>query len=172
MKKFFLQLLFIVVCSNAFGMADSVVIPIQRKLIHERINEEQVKCDKADGKVDGTIKVSGNEEINLQVTDAVIRKINELQNYIESDPKVATNNEKIRQLNFIFQVVKDFRTEWMTKRLNPVWAPMLIDNFEKILVANIDSINMAPFINEVPYEIGKINTEIFKNNNPFKRQFI
>ena len=59
-----------------------------KKLIHERINEEQVKCDKADGKVDGTIKVSGNEEINLQVTDAVIRKINELQNYIESDPKL------------------------------------------------------------------------------------
>jgi hypothetical protein len=164
MKKLFLQLLFIVGCSNVFGMADSVVIPIQRKLIHERINEEQVKCDKADGKVDGIIKVSGNEEINLQVTDAIIRKINELQNYIESDPKVVTNNEKIRQLNFVLQVVKDFRTEWMTKRLNPVSAPMLIDNFEKILVANIDSINMATYINEVPYEIGKINTEIFKNN--------
>ena len=44
MKKYFLPLLLVVVCSNAFGMADSVVIPIQRKLIHERINEEQAKC--------------------------------------------------------------------------------------------------------------------------------
>lgn len=164
MKKYFLQALLVVVCNSVFGMADSVVIPIQRKLIHERINEEQVKCDKADGKLDGMIKVSGNEEINLQVTDAIMRKINELQNYIELDPKVNTNNEKIRQLSFLLQVVKDYRTEWLSKKLNPVLAPMLISNFEKILLANIDSVSMVPFIVEVPYEIGKINTEIFKAN--------
>ncbi len=164
MKKYFLPLLLVVVCSNAFGMADSVVIPIQRKLIHERINEEQAKCDKADGKLDGMIKVSANEEINLQVTDAIIRKINELQNNIESDAKVASNNEKIRQLNFVFQVVKDFKTEWISKRLNPASAPMLIDNFEEILFANIEGKSMVQYINDVPYEIGKINAEIFKNN--------
>ena len=164
MKKYFLPLLLLAVCSNAFGMADSVVIPIQRKLIHERINEEQAKCDKADGKLDGMIKVSTNEEINLQVTDAIIRKINELQNNIETDVKVASNNEKIRQLNFVFQVVKDFKTEWISKRLNPASAPMLIDNFKEILFANIEGKSMVQFINDVPYEIGKINAEIFKNN--------
>lgn len=164
MKKYFLPALLIVICSNAFGSVDSVVIPIQRKLIHERINEEQAKCDKADGKLDGMIKVSANEEINLQVTDAIIRKINELQNNIESDAKVASNNEKIRQLNFVLQVVKDFRTEWLSKRLSPVFAPLLISNFEEILIANIDGKSMTQYINEVPYEIGKINTEIFKNN--------
>ena len=164
MKKYFLPALLIVICSNAFGSVDSVVIPIQRKLIHERINEEQAKCDKADGKLDGMIKVSANEEINLQVTDAIIRKINELQNNIESDAKVASNNEKIRQLNFVLQVVKDFRTEWISKRLNPASAPILIDNFEQILFANIDGKSMVQYIQEAPYEIGKINTEIFKNN--------
>ncbi len=164
MKKYFLPALLIVICSNAFGSVDSVVIPIQRKLIHERINEEQAKCDKADGKLDGMIKVSANEEINLQVTDAIIRKINELQNNIENDAKVASNNEKIRQLNFVLQVVKDFRTEWISKRLNPASAPMLIDNFEQILFANIDGKSMVQYIHEAPYEIGKINTEIFKNN--------
>jgi hypothetical protein len=164
MKKYFIQLLLIAVCNSVSGMADSVVIPIQRKLIHERINEEQGKCDKADGKLDGMIKVSGNEEINLQVTDAIMRKINELQNYVEIDPRVTTNNEKIRQLSFILQVVKDYRTEWVSKKINPVLAPMLIGNFEKILLANIDSLSMVPLILEVPYEIGKINTEIFKNN--------
>ena len=164
MKKYFLPALLIVICSSAFGSVDSVVIPIQRKLIHERINEEQAKCDKADGKLDGMIKVSANEEINLQVTDAIIRKINELQNNIESDAKVASNNEKIRQLNFVLQVVKDFRTEWISKRLNPASAPILIDNFEQILFANIDGKSMVQYIHEAPYEIGKINTEIFKNN--------
>ncbi len=168
MKRYFLQFILLLVFGNAYALSDSTVIPIQRQRNHERINEEQVKCDKADGKLDGMVKVSGNDEVNLQVTDALIRKINALQDFIETTNKVATNNEKIRQLNYVQEVVVNFRTEWVTKKLNPVLAPMLIDNFEKILKANIDSQSMAPFIDAVPYEIGKINAEIFKNNKGYK----
>jgi hypothetical protein len=167
MKKIFIPFILIIVCGNAFGRADSTVIPIQRQRNHEQINKEQLKCDKADGKLDGMIKVSGNEEINLQVTDALIRKINVLQDFIETDNKVVTNNEKIRQLNYIQEVVKKFITEWKSKNLNPVLAPLLIDNFEKIMKANIDSRSMAAYIEEVPYEIGKINAEIFKSNKGY-----
>jgi hypothetical protein len=168
MKKYFFHLLLLlVVYSNVSGMSDSTVIPIQRQRNHELIKEEQQKCDKADGKADGMIKVSANEEINLQVTDAIMRKINVLKDYIETSDKIATNNEKIRQLNFVHDVLVNFRTEWKAKKLNPVLAPVLIDNFEKVLKANIDSASIAPGINEVPYEIGKINAEIFKNNKGY-----
>ena len=167
MKKYFLPFIFMVFFGDAYGLADSVIVPIQRQRNHERIKEEQVKCDKADGKLDGIIRVSGNEEINLQVTDALFRKIKTLQDYIETSSKVVSNNEKIRQLNYIQEVVVNFRTEWKSKRLNPVFAPLLISNFEKILKANIDSQSMAPNIEEVPYEIGKINAEIFKNNKGY-----
>ena len=164
MKKYFLHFLLVIVCSNAFGMADSIIIPIQRQRNHERVNEEQIKCDNADGKLDGFIKVSDNEEINLQVTDALIRKINLLQDFVETSKKIASNNEKVRQLNYIQEVLISFRTEWKSKKLNPVLAPLLIDNFEKILKANIDTVSMVDLIKEVPYEIGKINVEIFKSN--------
>ena len=76
MKKYFLQFILWLVFGSAYALSDSTVIPIQRQRNHERINEEQVKCDKADGKLDGMVKVSGNDEVNLQVTDALIRKIN------------------------------------------------------------------------------------------------
>ena len=168
MKRYLLHLLFITVSANAFASADSTVIPIQRQRNHEQINEEQVKCDKADGKLDGYIKVSGNDEINLQVTDALIRRINILQDFIETNNKIATNNEKIRQLNYLQQVVTGFRIAWKSGRINPVFAPLLIDNFEKILKANLDTISMAPYINEVPYEVGIINAEIFKSNIGYK----
>ena len=167
MNKYFLFFILMMVCGNAFSMADSIVIPIQRQRNHERINEEQVKCDKADGKLDGIIKVSGNEEINLQVTDALIRKINNLQDFVETNKKIATNNEKIRQLNYINELLVTFRTEWKSKKLNPVLAPLLVDNFEKILKATIDSISMVELIKEVPYEIAKINVEIFKTNKGY-----
>ncbi|MDB5276073.1 MAG: hypothetical protein JWR61_1028 [Ferruginibacter sp.] len=167
MKKYFLPVIFSVLFSDVFGLADSVVVPIQRQRNHERIKEEQVKCDKADGKLDGMIKVSSNEEINLQVTDAMFRRIKDLQDFIETTTKVATNNEKIRQLNYVQEVVANFRTEWKAHKLNPVLAPLLINNFEKILRANIDSQSMASIIEEAPYEIGKINAEIFKANKGY-----
>jgi hypothetical protein len=167
MKKYFLPIIFLLFFSDVFGLADSVVVPIQRQRNHERIKDEQVKCDKADGKLDGMIKVSSNEEINLQVTDAIFRKIKDLQDFIETTGKIATNNEKIRQLNYVHEVVLNFRTEWKSHKLNPVLAPLLINNFEKILKANIDSQSMAPSIEEVPYEIGKINVEIFKANKGY-----
>ena len=168
MNKYFLHFIFLIFWGDAFAMADSTVIPIQRQRNHEVIREEQIRCDKADGKLDGMIKVSGNEEINLQVTDAIIRKVNSLTDFIETTEKVVSNNEKIRQLNYVYDVLINFKTEWISKRLNPVMAPLLIDNFEKLLKANIDTASIAPYINEVPYEIGRINAEIFKNNKGYK----
>ena len=168
MNKYFLHFIFLIFWGDAFAMADSTVIPIQRQRNHEVIREEQIRCDKADGKLDGMIKVSGNEEINLQVTDAIIRKVNSLTDFIETTEKVVSNNEKIRQLNYVHDVLINFRTEWISKKLNPVMAPLLIDNFEKLLKANIDTASIAPYINEVPYEIGRINAEIFKNNKGYK----
>jgi len=168
MNKYFLHFIFLIFWGDAFAMTDSTVIPIQRQRNHEVIREEQIRCDKADGKLDGMIKVSGNEEINLQVTDAIMRKVNSLTDFIETTEKVVSNNEKIRQLNYVHDVLINFRTEWISKKLNPVMAPLLIDNFEKLLKANIDTASIAPYINEVPYEIGRINAEIFKNNKGYK----
>ena len=81
-------------------MGDSAVIPFQRQRFHDRIREEQAMCDKVDGKFDNFIKVSSNEEVNLLVTDALIRRVNDLRDFVETSSKVTTNNEKIRQLNY------------------------------------------------------------------------
>ena len=160
--------IFMVFWSNVFAITDSVIVPFQRQRFHDRIKEEQKKTDKADGKLDGIIKVSGNDEINLQVTDAFTRKIDDLENFVELNTKIIGNNEKIRYLNFIEEVIRRFRTDWKLKKLNPALGPTLVENFENILKANIDSISMADLINEVPYEVGNINAEIFNKNKGYK----
>ena len=68
---------------------DTTNIPLNRKIFHDKINAEQKRADKADGRLDGIIKVSSNPEINLQVTDAIFRKINVLRNDIENNTSVA-----------------------------------------------------------------------------------
>lgn len=152
-------------CIYAYPQCDNAAVPFNRVRFHDRVKEEQLKCDKADGAADSIIKATKNEEINLQVTDALTRKINEILCFIEANPKIASNNDKIRQINFVEEVVRSFRLSWKAKKINPSLAPVLIDNFEKILKANIDSQSMAPLISEVPYEVGFINAEVF-NKNP------
>lgn len=165
MRKFFTCLLLSLMCIYAYPQCDNAAVPFNRVRFHDRVKEEQLKCDKADGAPDSIIKATKNEEINLQVTDALTRKINEILCFIEANPKIASNNDKIRQINFVEEVVRSFRLSWKAKKINPSLAPVLIDNFEKILKANIDSQSMAPLISEVPYEVGFINAEVF-NKNP------
>jgi hypothetical protein len=154
---------------SVFATVDTVKVPypIMRARFHDRIDEEQKLCDKADGKTDGIIKVSGNDEINLQVTDAIIRKVNDLEDFVETDTKIPTNNEKIRYLNFIEEMVSRFRRNWQMREFNPALAPVLVENFTNILKANIDSQSMAPLINDAPYDVGRINTEVFNINKGY-----
>ncbi len=164
MKKFLLPILFLTVWSDVFSMQDTVVVPISRLRFHDRIDNEQILMDKADGKRDGIIRVSGNEEINLQVTDALTRRIDEFQDFIETYNKISSSNEKIRQLNFIEELVKSFRAAWKQKNINPALTPVLVDNFYRVWKANMDSGSILPFIDEMPYEVGMILTGIFNKN--------
>lgn len=164
MKHFFLPLVFFIFYSDVFAAQDSVVVPISRQRFHDRINNEQILTDKADGKRDSLIRVSGNEEINLQVTDAFTRRIDEFQNDVETDTKIISSNEKIRQLNYIEELVRDFRTAWKTRKLNPALGPVLVNNFYKLWKVNLDSASILPFIKEMPYEVGMVLTDIFDKN--------
>lgn len=161
MKRFLLPLLFLVCWSNLFAMQDSVVVPIGRQRFHDRINIEQQITDKADGKLDGLIRVSSNDEINLMVTDALTRRINEFQDYVETNEKVRSNNDKIGQLRYIEDLVREFRTGWKQRSINPALAPVLVENFYNVWKANMDSMSILPFIKDMSYETGNILIEIF-----------
>ena len=165
---FLIHLLF---CStaNVLAQCDTIAPPLQRQRFHDKINEEQRLLDKADGKIDGIIKVSANDEINLEVTDAMLRKVDQLQNCVERNDKIKANNEKVRYLTYIESLVRAFRISWKSNKINPVYAPLLIENFEKIMNATIDSASMVPYIYAAPYEVGNIIADIFINNVDYRQ---
>ncbi len=167
MKNTFLILLLLVCTATAFATYDTIKPPIQRQRFHDKINEEQKLLDKADGKIDGMIRVSANEDINLAVTDVMIRKINELQDSVELNKKIDANNEKVRYLTYIESLVKTFRINWKSNKIKPVYAPVLFDNFEKIMQASIDNLSMVPYIDAAPYDVARITADIFINNPGF-----
>ncbi len=159
---FFTPIFFLPFLSLANG--DTTTIPLSRQVFHDRIKAEQKRADKADGHLDGIIKVSPSTEINLQVTDAIFRKVNVMRNDIEMNEVLATNNDKIRYLRYVEDLVRDFTDAWRTHKISPALAPLLVDNFSDILHANIKGESMAPLIQDVPYEVGLINSGIFTEN--------
>ena len=164
MKKQVIFILLLFTSVQALALQDSVIVPIYRQLFHDKINEEQLQLDKLDGKADGVIKVSSKPDINLAVSDALIRKIDALQNQVEKDTLIKTNNEKVRNLGYIENLLKGFRSSWKTKEFNPLYTPLLVETFEKVLSDNVLGKSMVPIINEAPYQVNKIIIEIFVEN--------
>ena len=164
MKQYLLCIFIVFIWADSFASQDSVVVPLSRQLFHDRIDNEQLLIDMEDGKKDGMIRVSANESVNIQVTDALIRRINEFQYLLETNDSIVSSNEKIRQLNFIEIFLRYFRVEWEQNKIDPSLAPLLVDNFYKAWVANKDGNSILPFIAAIPYETGSILTEVFPKN--------
>lgn len=154
---------------NTYTYIDSpVVVPLQRRNFHDKIDNEQRLCDKADGKQDNYFRISGNETINNYVTDVLFRKVDNLENWIEVNKDISNNNEKIRYLRYIENMLRLFRINWKAKDINPADLPLLIENFEEIMKVQVQGKTMVPVIQNTTYSIAKINTEVFTDNIGYK----
>ncbi len=167
MKKYLIFFLLLIAFTPVFAVEDSVIVPIYRQLFHDKINDEQVQLDRLDGKIDGQIRVTTKSEINLVITDIMTRNINVLQTYVEKETKIKTNNEKIRYLSYIENLLKAFRNGWRSKEFNPVYTPALVNTFEKILKGDVDNVSMSAEIDKTPYQVGEMLTKIFKENKGY-----
>jgi hypothetical protein len=108
MRYIYLLVFCVMAVSDVFAFRDTtIVIPLQRRLWHDKIKTEQKLCDRADGKVDNQLRVGKNESINLHVTDALFRRVKQLQDWVEINPTIKNNNEKIRYLTYIENMLKD-----------------------------------------------------------------
>ena len=141
---FYILVTFLFIPLFTLANGDTTTIPLNRRVFHDKIIAEQKRADMADGHLDGLIKVSTNPEINLQVSDAIFRKVNVLRNDIEIDTELATNNDKIRYLRFVESLVRSFTNDWRSHKLEPSLAPVLVDNFTEIMFDNLKGANMAP----------------------------
>jgi hypothetical protein len=172
MKYIYLLLVFFLTGleTNAFtDTTDTIVkVPLQRRNFHDKIYNEQRLCDKADGKQDNYFHISGNETVNNYVTDVLFRKIDNLKNWIELNKEIDNNNQKIRYLRYIENMLKSFRAGWKSKEISPVEIADLVDNFEKIMKAQAEGMSMLPFIQNASYPVAKINTEVFTDNAGYK----
>ena len=147
---------------NVAAFSDTTNIPINRKSRHDDIRAEQRKVDKIDGTEDGILKASTDDNITIQLTDALFRKPNELRQWIEkNDAQLPTNNDKVRYLRNIAEVLLYFRISKKENEINLTQLPALLNAFDKIIKAKVAGQSILPLLQETSYPIAKINARIF-----------
>lgn len=165
MKYKFLFSLVFFSATRAFAFSDTTDVPLIRIIFHDNIKTEQKNVDRLDGKEDGRLRAGSNEDINDQVSDALYRKTNEFRNWIESNNKLATNNDKIRFLKYVENVLIYFRVDVRARQMPAVELPALLNNFEKIMKAKADSQSILPYLQDAPYRIAAINAKVFADGD-------
>jgi hypothetical protein len=172
MKQIFLLSFLIITGTGlrAMELADtSGKIPLFRQVFHDKIDKEQQLLDKRDGKGDNMLHVNKNEEINLHISDAVFRRVDELQTWVETNNVIVTNNDKIRYLRLIENVVRAARNEWSKKEIKPVDFPKLFIGFDEIIKAVAENKSILPVISASSYEVAKILTAVFEESPDYKK---
>lgn len=132
-----------------------------RMLWHDNVDKEQQRLViLGGGKYDSLIRLSKDETINYQVTDALVRQVDELQQQIEFDSTLNTNNKKkyLRALEFL---LRGFHQAYDRKEIQPASAPVLIAAFEKAMALDKAGKSIEPIITGNSYEVGKVLVECF-----------
>ena len=144
------------------AMGDTVIIPLNRQYFHDKINNEQKKCDRADGVLDGSMDFTKDKVNNLLSTAALYSKLDELQDWIESTD--SSNNEKIRALGYLENTLQKYRIAWKAKSIEGSDFSALISSLESFIKMSDQDKNISEFISEKSYETAKILTEVFYEN--------
>lgn len=155
------------ICVYAHGQDDTskIRIPLNRQIFHDRIDDQQARADLMDGKRDSTLHISPSPSINKQASDAIFKQVDWLQWRIEADMRIPGNNEKIKYLRDLEDLVRDFQIKWREHTFSPDLTSALVKDFQKVMDMDIKGGSIEDLIQGMPYDVGTILVAIF-NDNP------
>ena len=148
--------------------------PKNRELFHDFVDKQQKDILKSDGKADNEFRPSPDEEINFVLTRAVTTKVDWVQYRIEKDTSLSSQ-VKIKYLRGLENVLKYFNNNWRRGVVNPTQLPMIVDQYETCMKADVANEPIDAIIDAQPYEVGMnlVSAGIFDRNPGYKNcQFI
>ena len=164
MKSFLLLFLFIGISQFVFASTDTIVVPINRIYFHDKIKNEQRLIDKSDGKEDKKFHPGLNDEITLKLTDVLYRKIQEITDWIETNDSISTNNEKVRYLSYVENLLKNFRANFKSREINPLEFPSLVNSFQVALLMNSKNESISDLLANLSYSNASIINSVLYDN--------
>lgn len=167
MKKFYYSLFLLT--ATCFAQAQSTPDwqpDMSRALFHYKVDKAQKDMLARDGRADNELKVSEDEELNLQLTYQATQRIDNLQKEIEQS-KTLTHNAKLTYLRGLADLINAFSKEVSTQQLKWAQLPMLINGFEDAMQLNDQSQSVQGALRPLNYQLSKILVSNFAfNANP------
>lgn len=151
----------------ASAQAQKIEIPIGRIGFHDNIDKEQAAALKFDGKADDLVRVSDDQTINLQVTDALIKQVDDMQNDIELDSTL-DHRLKIKYLSGLYTTIHDYNIKRNYRRIAPEEAPSMIRAYREMMKADIKGGSILPYVQQLSFEAGEKMIEPFRDNSGYK----
>jgi hypothetical protein len=139
--------------------------PKNRELFHDFVDKQQKEILKSDGKADDEFKPSSDDEVNFLLTKAATSNVDWVQYRIEKDTTL-NSQVKIKYLRGLENLLKYFSNNWRRGNVRPTQLPVIIDEYERCMRADIANESIDAMIDQVPYEVGMnlINSGAFDKN--------
>ncbi len=136
-------------------------VAMQRVLWHENIDKQQIKL------FAGISKTVPDETVALQITDAIGRQVDELQEQLESD-SLLPNMGKIKYLRNVESTLQQLSSTRGKKDFPFASAPNLITGLRECIALDRKGESIEPIIEASDYGVGKMLVDglSFSNDNP------
>jgi hypothetical protein len=143
--------------------------PKNRELFHDYVDKQQKEILKSDGKADNEFRPSSDEEVNFLLTNAVTNRVDWVQYRIEKD-SLLNSQAKIKYLRGLEAVLKYFNGNWRRGNVTTTQLPVIIDEYEKCMWADIANSSIDIIIDRLPYDVALnlINPGVFNKNTGYK----
>jgi hypothetical protein len=135
-----------------------VTIPMTRVIWHENIDKEQKRTDRVDGKIDNYLKLTTNEDLNIQITDVILREVDEFQVRIEQ--MEGDNNFKIGQLRSLRELLQAIASKAKEKEIPPL-IPQLFSSYAECMKRQAAGQSLLPVFDKLPYQGAELLATVF-----------
>ncbi len=116
---------------------------------------------------DDLVKVSDDQTINLQVTNALIKEVNDMQQEIEDNDSL-DHRLKVKYLSAIYVTLKDYNQKRSRRNIDPEEAPAMIAAFRNMMRADIKGQSILPYISNLSFDASERIIESFQDNPGYK----
>ncbi|HVM87696.1 MAG TPA: hypothetical protein VMT76_05875 [Puia sp.] len=127
-----------------------------RMLFHDDVDKEQGRFLRLEEKT----MIVKDENVKLEMNNALIRRVDALQEQIEEDT-ILNSNSKKRYLRGLEFMVRGFNNNVNKKDFSASIAPGLVNAFEKAMILDRKNESIEPVIEENEYAIGEILVDCF-----------
>jgi len=140
-----------------------------RELFHDYVDAEQKKALQSDGKDDKLFSPSFNEEINVQITNALINKVNDLQKKIEKDSAMG-GQMKVLYIRGLERLLRDLNANWRYNRFVSTYLPEILESYERCIYLDIKKESIENYIGQLPYDVARplLDCTAFEKNSGYK----